>query len=266
MTSTRRPWWRRALRALGVLVLLSVIAVVVAGFVLHEPRPTNARSGPEAERHAHALLTAVDGDAWDRTGAVRWVFAGRQEHLWDKARGYARVRWGDAEVLLRLHDRSGVATVAGARVSGEEARELREQAYAHWINDAFWLNPVVKLFDEGTTRALVAQPDGSRASAGSAADGTDALLLSYSSGGLTPGDAYLWIGDPSAPPRAWKMWVSILPIGGVECTWDRWQTLATGAKVSTRHDCGIFVLELTDVEGAVDVLTLEGEDPFAVLE
>jgi hypothetical protein len=139
-------------------------------------------------------------------------------------------------------------------VSGEEARELREQAYAHWINDSFWLNPVVKLFDEGTTRALVAQPDGS-----------DALLLSYASGGLTPGDAYLWIGDPSAPPRAWKMWVSILPIGGVECTWDRWQTLSTGAKISTRHDCGIFVLELTDVEGAADVVALEGEDPFAAL-
>jgi hypothetical protein len=243
---------------LGVLVLLTVVVVVIVGFVLHEPRPTNGRTGPEAERHAHALLTAVDGDAWDRTGALRWTFAGRQEHLWDKARGYARVRWSDAEVLLRLHDRSGVATIGGARVSGEEARELREQAYAHWINDSFWLNPVVKLFDEGTTRALVTQPD--------AADSSDALLLSYSSGGLTPGDAYLWIGDPSSPPRAWKMWVSILPIGGVECTWDRWQTLATGAKVSTRHDCGFFVLELTDVEGAVDVVTLEGEEPFAALE
>lgn len=254
MTSTRRPWWRRALRVLGVLLLLAAVAVVVVGFALHEPRPTNARPGPEAERHAHALLTAVDGDAWDRTGAVRWVFGGRQEHLWDKARGYARVRWGETEVLLRLHDRSGIATIRGARVSGEEARELREQAYAHWINDSFWLNPVVKLFDEGTTRALAAQ-----------ADGSDALLLSYASGGLTPGDAYLWIGDPSAPPRAWKMWVSILPIGGVECTWDRWQTLSTGAKISTRHDCGIFVLELTDVEGAADVVALEGEDPFAAL-
>ncbi|MEZ4247468.1 MAG: hypothetical protein R3B99_04425 [Polyangiales bacterium] len=55
--------------------------------------------------------------------------------------------------------------------------------------------------------------------------------------------------------------VSILPVGGIECTWDRWQTLATGAKVSTKHDCGIFVLELTDVAGAEDVRALEGDDP-----
>lgn len=253
--SDKRPWWRRALRALGVLLLLLVVGVVVAGFVIHEPRPTEVRPGPEAERHAHALLTAVDGDAWDRTGAVRWRFADRNDHLWDKTRGYARVRWDEVEVLLRLHDQSGVVTEGGTRVTGERARELREQAYAHWVNDSFWLNPLVKLFDDGTTRALVTMPDG-----------TDALLLSYASGGLTPGDAYLWIGPSTEPPRAWKMWVSVLPIGGVECTWDRWQTLSTGAKVSTLHDCGIFVLELGDVAGATDVRALEGDDPFAALE
>ncbi|MCB9600610.1 MAG: hypothetical protein H6720_09665 [Sandaracinus sp.] len=251
----KRPLWRRVLRGLGVVLVLLVLGVVVAGFVMHEPRPEGGRVGPEAETHAHALLTAVDGDAWDRTGALRWNFAGRQAHLWDKARNFARVRWDDVEVLLRLHDQSGRVTVGGNAVSGDRARELREQAYAHWINDSFWLNPVVKLFDEGTTRALVRQEDGS-----------DALLLSYASGGLTPGDEYLWIGEPSEPPRAWKMWVSILPVGGIECTWDRWQTLSTGAKVSTKHDCGLFVLELTDVAGAEDVRALEGDDPFASLE
>ncbi|MBX3248108.1 MAG: hypothetical protein KF901_13095 [Myxococcales bacterium] len=247
--------WRVTKIAL-VAVGLLVAALVVIGLILHEPRPEGS-TGDDAEALAQRMLMAVDAAAWERTGAIRWGFGGRQEHLWDKSRNYARVRWGgDTEVLLRLHDQSGVARVDGQTVGGPRGAELRERAYAHWVNDAFWLNPVVKLFDEGTSRALVALEGEDR----------EGLLLSYASGGLTPGDAYLWIPGPDGLPTAWKMWVSILPIGGVRCSWEGWITLATGAKVSTRHDCGVFTLELTDVEGAADVVTLEGDDPFAALE
>lgn len=241
-----------ALVAVGVLVA----AAVITGLILHEPRP-EGRGGEDADALARRLLAAVDADAWERTGAIRWDFAGRHEHLWDKSRNYARVRWDDTEVLLRLHDQSGIARVGGQTVGGERGAKLREEAHAHWVNDAFWLNPVVKLFDEGTSRTLVALEE-ERADEG--------LLLTYASGGLTPGDAYLWIPGPDGLPTAWKMWVSIIPIGGVRCTWEGWTTLATGAKVSTRHDCGAFTLELGDVEGAADVITLEGEDPFIVLQ
>ena len=98
-------------------------------------------------------------------------------------------------------------------------------------------------------------------------DGEESLLVSYASGGLTPGDAYLWRVGPDGTPTAWKLWVSILPIGGVETSWEGWVTLDTGARISTRHAGPLgLTLELTDVEGAATLDALvDGPDPFAPL-
>lgn len=204
------------------------------------------------------MIAAVGGEAWARTGAVRWTFAGRHRHLWDRARGYARVRWDDVDARLRLGDRSGVVTRGGRRLEPEEARALLDEAYGRWVNDSFWLNPVVKVFDEGVRRELV-ELEGDLP-AGASRQG---LLVTYTSGGLTPGDAYLWIVDAQGRPLAWRMWVSIVPIGGLEVSWERWVTLGTGARVATLHRLGPLRLELTDVAGAADLSTLAADDPFA---
>ena len=227
-----------------------VLAVCVALIVSDEPRP-RGRSGADAEDLSRRLEQAVALDAWERTGAVRWTFAGEHEHLWDRERDVARVRWDDVEVLVHEGSASGRAYRGGVEVEGEDARSLLERGNAAWINDSFWLNPIAKLRDEGVTRSDI--------------DG--ALLVEYSSGGLTPGDAYLWfLGDDGAPVR-FRLWVSILPIGGVEATWEGWVDLATGARISTRHRGPLgLVLELTDVEGAATLAELEpGPDPFAPL-
>ncbi|HJL14793.1 MAG TPA: hypothetical protein RMH99_04005 [Sandaracinaceae bacterium LLY-WYZ-13_1] len=236
---------------LGGLVLL--LAVIL--FVAHDPRP-DGEPGPEAEELAVRMEAAVDVEAWARTGAVRWGFGGRQEHLWDRERGVARVRWDDVEALFHVGSSSGRVWRAGREVHGEEARELLAQANAHWVNDSFWLNPVAKFRDEGVRRELVTLEDG-----------TDALLVRYTSGGLTPGDAYLWIPGEGGLPREWRMWVSIIPVGGVATTWEGWQTLSTGAKIATRHEGPLGItLELDDVAGAATLAELTGgEDPFAPL-
>ena len=249
----KRPWWKRLLRGLGALLLLIVLGLGITGVVLHEPRP-EGRTGPEAEAMARRMVDAVDGEAWEALGAVRWRFPRGHRHLWDKRRGFARVRWDAHEVLLRLSDRSGVARTAGEEVGGEAARELREKAFALWANDSFWLNPVVKAFDEGTTRSIVELEEGG-----------EGLLVSYASGGVTPGDAYLWILDERGRPVRWRMWVSIIPIGGLGTTWEGWRTLEGGAQVATEHDWGPFTMELTDIEAAASVEALEGEDPFTEL-
>jgi hypothetical protein len=58
------------------------------------------------------------------------------------------------------------------------------------------------------------------------------------------------------------MWVSIIPIGGLEASWEGWIQLSTGAWVSTVHEVGPMTLTLTDVKGAASVMELLGEDPF----
>ncbi|MEM9071523.1 MAG: hypothetical protein AAGE52_23655 [Myxococcota bacterium] len=244
---------KSVLKVVGALLAVLVVGLVITGFVLHRDR-VGGRAGAEADELARAMAESVNGAAWDATGAVRWNFRGKHEHLWDRGRGFAQVRWDNVDVRLRLSDQEGVALVDGTRVDGEAAAELRSKAYAFWVNDSFWLNPVVKAFDEGVTREALE------------VEGKRALLVRYASGGVTPGDEYLWILDDENRPIAWRMWVSILPVGGVEATWDGWTELSTGAVVATRHELlGFLTLELSDVEGAATLEALVDDDPFADL-
>jgi hypothetical protein len=243
---------RRWLRILGGIVVVFVLAIAAISVALHHA-PTPTTPGPDAEALAHEMVRAVDGDAWARTGAVHWRMLGH-EYLWDKNRNLARVEWRGKRVLLDVAKRSGRAFVDGKEVDGAARDKLVERAYAFFINDSFWLNPVVKAFDDGTARAR------------GSIDGKRALLVSYSSGGLTPGDRYLWILDDNGRPERWRLWVKVLPIGGLEVTWDGWQQLSTGAWVATRHRAlGLDGLKLADVRGAATLAELEPQDPFAPL-
>ena len=241
---------------LGGLVAVgaAVLATVVAGAVVSDPLPDGVVS-ERAEELTLAIQQSVNTTAWEQTGAVRWTFAGRNQHLWDRQRHLGRVQWADKTVLINLSTQQGRAYVDGQEVSGKKAARLIERAWSMWCNDAFWLNPIAKMQDEGTTRSIVALPDGG-----------EAVMVSYSSGGVTPGDAYLWLPGAEGRPEAWRMWVSIIPIGGLQASWADWQTLSTGAVVATHHTIGPLELVLTDVEGAATLAELvPGDDPFAPL-
>jgi len=247
--SRARRWAKRIGIGVGLVIGVVVVVLLVAALVLHRPRPRGVRT-PAADALAHRFEEAVNKQAWDRTKAIRWTAPGGRHHLWDRERDRARVRWSDVTVLLRLGDRSGRAWEAGREAHGERRRELLDDAYAIWINDSYWLNPIVKLFDDGVMRRIVRTEDG-----------RDALLVTYRSGGLTPGDSYLWIPSraSSGLPEAWRMWVSIIPVGGLRVSWEGWRTLSTGARVSTTHsfDPIPVTMHLGDVRGTESIDTLE---------
>lgn len=250
----RRSLLTRISLFLGALVLFLVAAAAIACVVLSKPLPTGETGAP-ADALAHSIEASINRPAWDETGAVAWTFAGRNRHLWDRKRMLARVAWGENDVLINLTNQQGVARSKGAVQSGPARDKLLKKAYASWINDSFWLNPLVKLFDGGVTRRVVSQPDG-----------TKALLLTYGGGGLTPGDSYLWLLGPDGKPRAWRMWVSVIPLKGAEASWEGWTQLATGAWVATEHKLSIATLRVSDVRGAHTLAELEpGPDPFAAL-
>ena len=188
---------------------------------------------------------------------MRWTFRGAREHLWDRSRGLVQVRWKHNEVLLRTADKHGLALVSGKAQSGVVRAALLRKAYRMWINDSFWLNPLRTLRDRGVRRSMARDEGGKRG-----------LLVRYGSGGVTPGDAYLWFIDKtSGLPTAFRMWVGILPVGGLRVSWSGWQTLASGARVATHHEAGPLSLDLTHVAGAATLRELLAgkPDPFARL-
>ena len=199
-------------RGLG-LAILSMIGLVTAclgsGCIgqlegLRAPLPVGEPGG-RAEAMADAMLLSVDAVAWEETGAVRWTFAGHREHTWDRARGFHQIRSGNSLTLIDLETRQGRSWKKDRELAGTRLDRALERAWNHWVNDAFWLNPVVKIRDPGTERGVALDPDG-----------RESLLVTYTQGGNTPGDAYLWIPGESGRPQAWRMWVSVLPVPGLQ--------------------------------------------------
>ncbi len=245
----------RALRR-ALWGLLGALLACLALRCSLEPSPPPGEPGGRAEALADRMLAAVNAAAWEKTGAVRFTFRGRRRYLWDRDRSLAEVRDGDLRVLLRLSDRSGLVFENGRPVTGERAETKREEAYAHFVADRFWLNPIATIRDEGARRAYV-DLDGE----------LEGLLVTYPNHGSTAGDSYLWEVGPSGAPRRWRMYVAVLPVRGLASTWDGWTTLATGARISTLHAAGpLRSRMITDLEGGTALADLGlGRDPFAEL-
>lgn len=244
------------LKILGVVVLLFVLLIGGAIFFLSEKEPAGT-TGPAAEELAQKMMASVDKVAWDSTRWVQWSFLGMHDFLWDKESNWVKVSWGENEVLIytKALDKS-VAYANGSPVEEDEKEKLVQTAWDYFCNDSFWLNPVVKAFDPGTERYIVDLPSGD-----------PAVKVKYTTGGVTPGDSYLWILDENNRPKAWKMWVSNLPIAGLETSWEGWTKLPTGANVATVHGgLGRQVEMITNLKAGMELSSLGlTADPFSDL-
>ncbi|MEO1517763.1 MAG: hypothetical protein AAFV95_22260 [Bacteroidota bacterium] len=241
-------WLKWLLSIIGGLVLLIAVALLI----VHESRP-EGQTGPEADALARKMLQAVNKEAWDSTGIVRWNFNDMHQYIWDKDRHWTIVEWGEHRAMFDINAIKGRAWKGGAELEGSAAEKIVRKAWEYWCNDSFWLNAPVKAFDPGTSRSIVNQEDGSQA-----------LMVSYGSGGVTPGDSYLWILDENGLPKAWKMWVKIIPFGGLEFSWENWKEVKGGARLAQLHNSSLFPLNITDIEAARDWQGMGmSADPFA---
>jgi len=239
---------------MGIVLALISITLLGIKWGLDKDLPTGTTGG-QAEKLAQKMLEAIEHKNWVQTGAIAWNYSGRHDLLWDKKRHLARVKWDDKEAFIDCASGKGISFVEGARIIDvSENDKLCSKAHFIWANDSYWLNPVSKIYDEGVTRAYVEHPEG------------DALLVTYASGGFTPGDSYLWILDENGLPKEWQMWVDILPIDGMSSTWEEWTRSATGVMVSTQHSLGPINLEITNLKMGKELSDLtKGQDVFGLL-
>ncbi len=227
----------------GVLVIASII-------LMSKPLPPGVE-GPEAEEFADALFAVVNGAEWSRLRYVTWTYSGHRHYIWDKWYQLADIRYDDVRCVFHLNTMEGLVWKSGVQLEGEARRKELVRAWAHWCNDSFWLNPLVKLRDEGTIRRLV-----------TLRDGRHGLLVTYTSGGVTPGDSFLWTVGEDGLPDAWRMWVRILPVKGVKATWEGW-VQSGGVWFSTRHRIGPRTITIDNLRTGRHYSDIGlDEDPF----
>lgn len=218
-----------------LVILASVFGIIY--FTQNEKLPVG--DNPEkADQLANKMLSALNKPAWDSTNLVTFTFAGGHKYVWDKKNEKVSVKWGENTVFLNLREwNKGKAFVKNKEIKDKKLDVLRGKAYAMFCNDSYWFIAPYKVFDEGVGRKIVKLENKK-----------EALLVTYSSGGVTPGDSYLWVLDENHTPVYFKMWVKIIPIGGIKGTWENWITTKTGAKVATSHKIGPINNIISDIK------------------
>ena len=215
---------KKIVKGLGILLLI-LIAFLVGIFIIYDEELPIGKQSVEADALAQKMWIAINHQAYENTRFLEWTFNERNHYLWDKEEGLVTVSWKDYTVRLDLIElEQSTVLKKGELLHDSEKTGLINKANAYFNNDSFWLVAPNKLFDPGTERRLVILDNGE-----------EALLVTYTAGGNTPGDSYLWLLEESGLPKAFKMWVSILPIGGLEAKWKTWKTMESGALLPTEH-------------------------------
>ncbi|TMM57221.1 hypothetical protein FEE95_12085 [Maribacter algarum] len=222
------------LRIVGVLLLMGLIGFGILFAIYNEPIP-EGKSGPAADALAEKMLKAVNNEAYKNTRHIEWSFLdGTHRYHWDKENGKVQVRWDNYEVNLNLNNPSKSEVLEnGAVVIDDSKTDLVTTAVNYFNNDSFWLVAPFKVLDKGTERSIV-----------TLADSSEALLVKYSSGGTTPGDTYLWKLLPNGFPQSYQMWVKVIPIGGLEASWDDWKIMESGVALPATHRIGSITMDM----------------------
>ena len=198
---------KRLFKILGIGLTVLLIGFCAFYLVESEQKPQSNPS-PEADELAFKMTEALNKTAWDSTASISWTFRGNHHYNWNRIDNVVNLKWGNQEALFSPETLEGVVTRKGVQLEGTQAQKQIKAAWDNFNNDSFWLAAPYKIFDPGTSRSIVTLNDG-----------RTGLMVTYSSGGSTPGDSYVWILDENYQPTSVKMWVSILPIGGIEFSW-----------------------------------------------
>ncbi len=220
-------------------MLLGLLAFAVLYGIYNKPIPTGVE-GQAADALAKKMLNAVNNDVYKKTRYLEWSFAkGAHQYKWDKENGKVQIEWDAYTVNLNLSEPSkSDALENNSKLIGTAKTKSIEKATSYFNNDSFWLVAPFKVFDQGTKRSLVTLDDG-----------TESLLVTYTSGGTTPGDTYLWKLQPNGFPESYQMWVKIIPIGGLEASWDDWKVMESGLFLPVTHKLGPVTLSMGDPIG-----------------
>lgn len=208
---------------------------------------------PKAQELADKMLRAARYEAWEKkTAAIEFVFREKDYIFWDKKRSLAEVSYksGGSQYLTRYNTLSGRAVTYenGNRVSDPAEFEKRvKEAIKRFVNDTFWLNPAYHLKSPGVKLSVVEDSK---------------LLVTYTTGGVTPGDSYLFTLDEEGKITEMQMWVSVLPIKGMIAKFSDYVVTETGLKIARKHTLKLADVDLKDIKSYAEYPPKGEKDRF----
>lgn len=230
---------RKLIKIVLVILVLAVVASITVYSIYNKPLPTGT-AGPQADALAQKMLKSINEEAFKNTRYLEWTFRdGTHTYKWDKTLGKVNVSWDDITVnlLLKNPKKSYVFQKAITVENNKQRKKAIEKAIKLFNNDSFWLVAPFKVYDDGVERRIVKLDDG-----------TNGLLVTYTSGGSTPGDSYLWELDNDGLPISYSMWVQILPIKGITASWEGWTQMKSGILLPQSHKIGPLTLDMGTIK------------------
>jgi len=227
----------------GTIVFFTLPTLLFYGFLYlkyNEDLPIGSDT-EQADALATKMLSALNYDAYKATDYIEWTFKKRHHFKWNKTENTCEVYWKQYKVNLDLNDTSNSEAFQNDIKIETDKEKYIKKASDLFNNDSFWVVAPYKVFDAGVERSVVTLENNEKA-----------LLVTYTSGGSTPGDSYLWQFAEDGKPKSYKMWTSILPIDGLEASWSDWTTTETGAILPTFHKLMVLGLEIDGIKTIPD--------------
>ena len=226
----------------GVVIFLTLPSLLFIGYLFfkYDEDLPHGVEGEQAEILAVKMLDALDYVAYQKTNYIEWTYRNKHHYKWEKEKNICAVYWKEYKVVLNFNDlENSKAYVHNFSVNNKQKEELVEKAISYFYNDSFWLVAPYKIYDKGSERRIVTLENGDKT-----------LLVTYTSGGDTPGDSYLWKFDALGKPASFKMWAEKIPLKGLEASWSDWVTTESGAQLPTGHNYLFLGVDMGEVKGA----------------
>ena len=218
----------------GLVVLIGI--TLISTNVLSNKIPKSV-TGISADLLAFKVEDALGKCNFEKIRFVRWRFMGTHHYVWDKFNGIVLLEYSDYEVFLNLNDLPSSKVFESKQLlSSEDGKEIVDEAYAFFCNDSFWLIAPFKFFDDGATRGIIENGNSHQ------------LMVQYDSGGVTPGDIYVWNLDDDFRPEFVQMWTSNLPIKGMKFSWTNYKSFWGGIDIAQEHKYGPLNIKIEDLE------------------
>ena len=205
-------------------ILFGTVAILFLFLYLkyNSPLP-QGKTGEKADQLAFNISNALHYEAYQNTDIISWTVQGF-DYIWNKTANKVDIQWGINHVIYTTNTPQNSQILKPTNLSEEKKQKIIETAKSKFNNDSFWLVAPFKLFDDSAERRYIEATENENSS----------LLITYTSGGSTPGDSYQWFVDSNFIPTHCKMWVSVIPIKGLPATWSDWEATETGILFSQK--------------------------------